>query len=91
MLYPSGNRDEEVFESPDELRIDRKPNHVAFGIGHHFCLGANLARMELRIALRELLRRVPDMRFANAGPVIEPHSLVRSCTRMELLFTPELS
>ena len=56
MLYPSGNRDESVYDAPDEFRIDRKPQHVAFGIGAHFCLGANLARMELRVALRELLR-----------------------------------
>jgi cytochrome P450 family 142 subfamily A polypeptide 1 len=89
MLYPSGNRDEDVFEAPDEVRVERKPQHLAFGIGHHFCLGANLARMELRVALRELLRRLPDMRFADSGPVVEPHSLVRSCTRMEVLFTPE--
>jgi cytochrome P450 family 142 subfamily A polypeptide 1 len=84
MLYPSGNRDEEVFERPDVLEIDRKPNHLAFGIGHHFCLGANLARMELRVALREILRRLPEMRFADAGPVVEPHALVRACTRMEV-------
>lgn len=89
MLYPSGNRDEDLFDCPDEVRIDRKPNHLAFGIGHHFCLGANLARMELRVALRELLRRLPDMRFAEAGPIIEPHALVRSCTRMDVCFTKE--
>jgi cytochrome P450 family 142 subfamily A polypeptide 1 len=91
MLYPSANRDEDVFEHADELRIDRKPNHLAFGIGHHFCLGANLARMELRVALRELLRRLPDMRFADSGPIVEPHALVRSCTRMDVLFTAENS
>ncbi|MGI9258442.1 MAG: cytochrome P450 [Gammaproteobacteria bacterium] len=89
MLYPSGNRDEAVFDSPDEFRVDRKPSHLAFGIGHHFCLGANLARMELRVALRELLRRLPDMQFASSGPELEPHALVRSCTRMEVCFTPE--
>ena len=89
MLYPSANRDEDVFDCPDEIRIDRKPTHLAFGIGHHFCMGANLARMELRVALRELLRRLPDMRFADAGPVVEPHALVRSCTRMEIEFTRE--
>ena len=89
MLYPSGNRDEDIFDRPDEVQIDRKPNHLAFGIGHHFCLGANLARMELRVALRELLRRLPDMRFAEAGPIVEPHALVRSCTRMDVCFTPE--
>ena len=42
-------------------------------MGSHFCLGANLARMELRVALTELLRRLPDMRFATDGPVIRPH------------------
>jgi len=89
MLYPSGNRDEAIFDCPDEIRIDRKPSHLAFGVGHHFCLGANLARMELRVALRELLLRMPDMRFADSGPVLEPHALVRSCTRMEVCFTPE--
>ena len=91
MLYPSANRDSDEFDDPDELRLDRKPQHVAFGIGHHFCLGANLARMELRVALRELLRRLPDMRFADSGPVIEAHALVRSCTQMQVLFTPEAS
>jgi cytochrome P450 family 142 subfamily A polypeptide 1 len=90
MLYPSGNRDEDVFDSPDEVRIDRKPNHLAFGIGHHFCLGANLALMELRVALRELLRRLPGMKFSDEGPIVEPHALVRSCTRMDVCFTKEL-
>ncbi|HEB89505.1 MAG TPA: cytochrome P450 [Deltaproteobacteria bacterium] len=89
MLYPSANRDEEVFDRPDEIRIDRRPDHLAFGIGHHYCMGANLARMELRVALREILRRMPDLRFADAGPVVEPHALVRSCTRMEIEFTKE--
>jgi cytochrome P450 family 142 subfamily A polypeptide 1 len=89
MLYPAGNRDEDVFESADEIRIDRNPNHVAFGVGHHFCLGANLARMELRTALRELLRRLPDMAFSSDGPVIESHALIRSCRRMDIQFSPE--
>ncbi len=89
MVYPSANRDEEVFEAPDELRIRRKPHHVAFGIGAHFCLGANLARMELRVALAELLRRLPDMEYAGSRPEIVPHSLVRTCVRMPVRFTPE--
>jgi len=90
MLYPSGNRDEDLFESPDEIRIDRKPNHLAFGIGHHFCLGANLARMELRIALREILHRLPDMEFSDQGPTIEAHALIRSCTQMNVRYSPEV-
>jgi cytochrome P450 len=89
MIYPSANRDEEVFEAPDELRIRRKPHHLAFGIGAHFCLGANLARMELRVALGELLRRLPDMDYAGSRPEVVPHSLVRACVRMPVRFTPE--
>lgn len=59
MFYASANRDEEVFEAPFEFRIDRRPNpHLAFGIGEHFCLGANLARRSQRALFRELARRV---------------------------------
>jgi cytochrome P450 len=61
LFYPSANRDEEVFDSPFEFRVDRHPNpHLAFGIGEHFCLGANLARLELRVLFRELARRLID-------------------------------
>jgi cytochrome P450 len=59
MFYASANRDEEVFDAPFEFRIDRKPNpHLGFGIGEHFCLGANLARRSQRALLRELAQRV---------------------------------
>ncbi|HXC53495.1 MAG TPA: cytochrome P450 [Candidatus Limnocylindrales bacterium] len=59
LFYPSANRDEDVFEDPDTFRIDRDPNpHVAFGMGEHVCLGANLARLELRSAFRTLLPRL---------------------------------
>ena len=57
MLYGSANRDETVFDHPDELDLTREPNpHLAFGIGPHFCLGANLARMEVKIVFQELLQ-----------------------------------
>jgi len=59
MFYASANRDEEVFDAPFEFRIDRKPNpRLGFGIGQHFCLGANLARRSQRALLRELAERV---------------------------------
>jgi cytochrome P450 len=59
MFYASANRDEEVFEAPFEFRIDRRPNpHLAFGIGEHFCLGANLARRSQRALWLELARRM---------------------------------
>ncbi len=61
----SANRDEKVFSRADELDFGRDPNpHVAFGYGPHFCLGANLARMELQVALRTILLRLPRLRIA---------------------------
>jgi cytochrome P450 family 142 subfamily A polypeptide 1 len=89
MLYPSANRDEDVFREPDRFDVTRNPTHVGFGIGNHFCLGANLARMEIRVAFEEILRRFPDMTYSGSGPVIKPSSLVRSCVEMNVRFTPE--
>jgi cholest-4-en-3-one 26-monooxygenase len=67
--YLSANRDEAVFVDPYRFDVGRSPNeHVAFGGGGpHFCLGANLARLEIRVVFEELLRRLPDMELA--GPV----------------------
>jgi cholest-4-en-3-one 26-monooxygenase len=68
VYYPSANRDEDVFESPRLFDVGRSPNeHLAFGVGQHFCLGNNLARLEIRVMFEELLRRLPDMELA--GPV----------------------
>jgi cytochrome P450 len=65
--FPSANRDPEVFPDADTVILDRAENrHMAFGVGIHRCLGSNLARMELRVALEEWLRRIP--RFALADP-----------------------
>jgi cytochrome P450 len=62
LFYASGNRDEEVFEDPFVFRIDRSPNeHVGFGRGEHVCLGAHLARLELRTMYRQLRERLIDM------------------------------
>ncbi len=61
LLYPSANRDERVFDRPDEFDITRSPNdHMAFGFGSHFCLGNRLARMELSVMFDRLLDRLPD-------------------------------
>ena len=89
MLYPAANRDERQFADPDRLDIDRNPHHLAFGIGNHFCLGANLARMELRVALSEVLRRMPDMEFVDGGPQMAPTALVRSFQHMRVRYTPQ--
>lgn len=62
LFYPSANRDEAVWDDPFEFRIDRDPNpHLGFGVGEHYCLGAALAKMELRIFLEHLIRRVRDI------------------------------
>jgi cytochrome P450 len=61
----SANRDEKVFSRADELDFSREPNpHVAFGYGPHFCLGANLARMELQVALGTIVSRLPRIQIA---------------------------
>ncbi len=68
IFYPSANRDERKFVNPETFDVARMPNdHLAFGIGEHFCLGANLARLEIRLIFEEMLRRLPDLEFA--GPV----------------------
>jgi len=89
ILYTSANRDPEEFEDPDSFKVERDPSHLGFGIGNHFCLGANLARMEMRVAFEELLRRLPDMEYANGGPEMRCASLVRSYVHMPVRFTPE--
>jgi cytochrome P450 len=66
LFYPSANRDEDVFDEPFRFRIDRNPNrHIAFGIGEHFCLGANVARLELRLIYRELAQRLESIELAS--------------------------
>lgn len=65
LFYPSANRDEEVFADADSFKIDRSPNpHVSFGFGEHFCLGTQLARLELRILFEQLLERLDDAELA---------------------------
>lgn len=58
------NRDPDVFPDPDRWDLDRRPtNHITFGLGRHFCLGAHLARVELQVALDVLLQRLPNLRL----------------------------
>ena len=64
MIFPSANRDEEIFESPHEFRLNRNPNpHIAFGVGTHRCPAAPLARLELRVMLEELLAHTDTFRL----------------------------
>jgi cholest-4-en-3-one 26-monooxygenase len=88
MWYPSANRDEEVFPDGDVFRVDRTPNeHLAFGIGEHFCLGAGFARLEIRVMFEELLRRFPDIE--QAGPADRLASaFIGGIKHLPVRFTP---
>jgi cholest-4-en-3-one 26-monooxygenase len=68
LFYPSANRDEEVFNDPDKFDLTRTPNpQIAFGIGEHYCLGANLARLELQVMFRQLIERLEAVEMT--GPI----------------------
>jgi cytochrome P450 family 142 subfamily A polypeptide 1 len=91
LLYPSGNRDASEFAEPDRFDITREPNrHVAFGgFGTHHCLGATLARLELRVLFEELLRRFPDIELATSGPLpMRPSNFIVGLEKMPVRFTP---
>ncbi len=90
LLYPSANRDEQVFESPDSFDITRSPNdHVAFGFGSHFCLGNRLARLELSVMFDRLLDRLPDLTLAGEGePPRRKANFVSGYESMPVVFTP---
>jgi cytochrome P450 len=68
--FPAANRDPEFFPDADEVQLDRAENrHAAFGLGIHRCIGSNLARMELRVALEEWMRRYPDFELSDPSEV----------------------
>jgi cholest-4-en-3-one 26-monooxygenase len=89
MWYVSANRDEDVFEDPYVFDIARDPNdHIVFGGGgNHFCLGANLARMELRLMLREILVRIPDMRPAGVPEMLRSN-FIGGIKHLPVSYTP---
>jgi cytochrome P450 len=90
MLYGSANRDEDVFDAPDEFRIDRDPNpHLGFGIGTHFCLGANLARAEVKTVFSELFGRLRDIEITPGAPLVRGDStLVLALQHLPATYTP---
>jgi len=91
LLYPSANRDEAVFEDPETFDITRSPNpHMAFGFGAHFCLGNQLARLELRVMVERVLARLPDLRLAvdRAALPRRAANFISGIEEMPVEFTP---
>jgi cholest-4-en-3-one 26-monooxygenase len=90
LLYGAANRDPRAFPDPDTLDVSRTGNrHLAFGSGTHLCLGAHLARLEIRVLFEELLRRMPDWELACPDePRIVPATFTRAYDRIRITFTP---
>ncbi|MGI9123604.1 MAG: cytochrome P450 [Mycobacterium sp.] len=90
LMFESANFDEKVFGDPENFRIDRNPNnHMAFGFGTHFCLGNQLARLELNTMLRKILQRLPDLRLADDSALpLRPANFVSGLEKMPVVFTP---
>ncbi|GIH79342.1 cytochrome P450 [Planobispora longispora] len=90
LMYGSANRDPEVFTDPDAFDVTRPAGrHIAFGLGTHFCLGAALARLELRIFFEEFVRRVGSAAWADdRGPRILPNAFVRGVTSFPIVLEP---
>jgi cytochrome P450 len=87
LSFPAANRDPAMFPDADRVVIDRKENrHAAFGLGIHRCVGSNLARMEIRVALQEWLARIPTFRLAANGVVKWSEGTVRGPRRLPVLF-----
>jgi cytochrome P450 family 142 subfamily A polypeptide 1 len=88
LMYPSANRDPANFVEPERLDVTRKPNdHLAFGVGTHFCLGAGLARLEIRVFFEEFVRRVAAVRVVDE-PVEMPNAFVYGLRSATVDFTP---
>lgn len=86
LCYASGNRDEAVFDAPDEFHVDRSPNkHLAFGYGAHLCLGQHLAKMEMRILWEELLPRLSELRL-DGTPAMSESAFVNGPKRLPVAF-----
>ena len=90
MMYPSANRDPEHFADPETYDVARSPNnHIAFGFGTHFCLGAALARLEIQVFFERLLQRVARIERVEGTPQVEmPNAFVHGLLEAHLAFTP---
>lgn len=89
MWYPSANRDEEIFADPNRFDVTRNPNdHLSFGIGEHFCIGAHIARLQLNAIFEQLLGRLADMELVSPPRRLRGN-FVDGIKEMHVRFTPE--
>ncbi|MFL0239008.1 cytochrome P450 [Mycobacterium sp. SMC-17] len=90
LMFESANFDGDQFENPNEFHIDRTPNsHLAFGFGTHFCMGNQLARLELRLMTERLMQRLPDLRLAEGAEIpLRAANFVSGPEAMPVVFTP---
>lgn len=89
MLYPSANRDEEVFDAPFRFIADRRPNrHIAFGHGAHHCLGNLLAKMEMKHLYQELFSRINTLELIGE-PRLVHSNFVSGLKNLPIRFTPK--
>lgn len=91
LVYASANRDAGVFDNPDDIDLEaERPPHLAFSRGEHFCLGANIAKLELNVGLEILLDRLHDIRLADESADVTYHRsfILRGIAQLPLRFTP---
>jgi cytochrome P450 len=87
LSFPTANRDPAVFPDAEKVVLDRKENrHAAFGLGIHRCVGSNLARMEMTVAIEEWLKRIPEFRLDPKGEVTWSQGTVRGPRQLPMLF-----
>lgn len=88
LLYGAANRDTELFTEPETFDAFRTPNnHIAFGSGPHFCLGSSLARLEIRVAFEEILKRLPDLSLEEGAELRHhPSSFIRGIAEMPVRY-----
>jgi methyl-branched lipid omega-hydroxylase len=89
MYYISGNRDEDIFDDPYTFNVRREPNnHIAFGgPGPHFCLGANLARQEIKVMFSDLFKFLPDIEMSGE-PARLQSNFINGIKHLPVTFTP---
>ena len=90
LVWAAADRDPAVFENPDDLLIDRSPNkHFGFGWGSHLCSGIHMARVEMRVAIEEVLRRIPDYKVTNHDDVTEKPGMTWSVSALPVTWDAE--